>query len=119
MVELPGKALGHAATSAEYVAYGIQQLAAKSKTGKAFVIGHSQGGGLSIPWVRIHLELYSLLSCDFVLKNAIRALISSLTQNNSFLDSLHLMVIFTGRSSAGPSAQAWYALIHLIHSCMD
>lgn len=50
-VELPGKALGNAATSAEYVAYNIPQLAARSATGEVFVIGHSQGGGLNIPWV--------------------------------------------------------------------
>lgn len=50
-VDLPGHSLGNAATSAEYVAYNIKQLASKSVTGKVFVIGHSQGAGLNIPWV--------------------------------------------------------------------
>jgi alpha-beta hydrolase superfamily lysophospholipase len=50
-VELSGKALGNAATSAEYVAYGIKKYAKQSKTGKVFVIGHSQGGGILIPWI--------------------------------------------------------------------
>lgn len=59
-VQLPGKALGNAATSAEYVTYGIKKYAKQSKTGKVFVIGHSQGGGLSIPWVS---SLYFDLSC--------------------------------------------------------
>ncbi|KAF7974622.1 hypothetical protein HWV62_11600 [Athelia sp. TMB] len=49
-VTLPGKSLGHAATTAEYVVYNIKALASQSKTGKVFLIGHSQGAGLNIPW---------------------------------------------------------------------
>lgn len=40
------------ATAAEYVAYNIPVLAKKSATGKVFLVGYSQGGGLNIPWVR-------------------------------------------------------------------
>ncbi|KZP33120.1 alpha/beta-hydrolase [Athelia psychrophila] len=49
-VTLPGNSLGNAAISAEYVAYNIKALASQSKTGKVYVIGHSQGAGLNIPW---------------------------------------------------------------------
>lgn len=52
-IDLPGHAVGNAATTAEYVAYNIPQLAAKSATGQVFVIGHSQGAGLTIPWVSV------------------------------------------------------------------
>ncbi|KAM0756327.1 alpha/beta-hydrolase [Meredithblackwellia eburnea MCA 4105] len=49
-VTLPGRALGDAQLSAEYVAYGIQYYAPQSKTGKVTVIGHSQGAGLNVQW---------------------------------------------------------------------
>lgn len=45
--------MSDAQVSAEYVAYNIIQLAQKSSTGKVKVVGHSQGGGLNIPWALI------------------------------------------------------------------
>lgn len=50
-VNLPMRALGDMPTTAEYVAYNIQQLAPKSATGKVICIGHSQGAGLNIQYV--------------------------------------------------------------------
>jgi len=71
-VDLPGHGLGNAATSAEYVAYNIKTLAAKSATGKVFVIGHSQGGGLNPQWAldffpstQAYVSGYVALSGDF------------------------------------------------------
>ncbi|KZP17512.1 alpha/beta-hydrolase [Athelia psychrophila] len=49
-VTLPGYALSNAVKSAEYVAYNIKALAARSATKKVFVIGWSQGSGLNIQW---------------------------------------------------------------------
>jgi hypothetical protein len=48
-VTIPERSLGDAQVNAEYVAYNIQDLAAKSSTGKIYVIGHSQGN-LNIQW---------------------------------------------------------------------
>ena len=42
-VNLPNRSLDDVQVSAEYVAYNIRALAAKSKTKKIAVIGHSQG----------------------------------------------------------------------------
>ena len=52
-VTLPGYGFSNAAESAEYVAYNIKALAAKSATKKVFVVGWSQGAGLDIQWVSI------------------------------------------------------------------
>ncbi|KAF7966598.1 hypothetical protein HWV62_37781, partial [Athelia sp. TMB] len=71
-INLPGRALENAAISAEYVAYNIQQLAKQSATGKVFTIGHSQGGGLDIPWaldffpsIQALVSGFTALSGDF------------------------------------------------------
>lgn len=52
-VSPPNRQMADSQVSGEYVAYAINSLAAKSKIGKVKVIGHSQGGGLSIPWATI------------------------------------------------------------------
>lgn len=51
-VDLPHNALGDAQVNAEYVAHAVQQLSAKSRDGKITAVGHSQGGGLNVPWAR-------------------------------------------------------------------
>jgi hypothetical protein len=48
-VSIPARSLDDAQVNAEYVAYNIQDLAAKSSTGKVYLIGHSQGN-LNIQW---------------------------------------------------------------------
>src|ERR1700691_3568849 len=53
-LNIPGKELGDAQTSSEYVAYNIQQLATSSVTGQVVVIGHSQGAGLTIQWALLY-----------------------------------------------------------------
>ena len=45
---IPERSLGDAQVNAEYVAYNIQDLAAKSSTGKVYVIGHSQGVSIAV-----------------------------------------------------------------------
>ncbi|OCF40558.1 hypothetical protein I317_05649 [Kwoniella heveanensis CBS 569] len=45
----PTRSLGDAQVTAEYIAYNIKVLAQKSKTGKVFLIGHSQGN-INIQW---------------------------------------------------------------------
>jgi hypothetical protein len=52
-VSPPNRQMADAQVGGEYVAYAINQLAPKSKTKKVKVMGHSQGGGLSIPWALI------------------------------------------------------------------
>lgn len=52
-VDPPNRGLSDAQVGGEYVANAINHLAAKSKTGKVKVLGHSQGGGLNIPWALI------------------------------------------------------------------
>jgi len=71
-VNLPMRALGDMPTTAEYVAYNIQQLAPKSATGKVICIGHSQGAGLNIQWALLYwpstrnmVSRYIALSGDF------------------------------------------------------
>ena len=54
-VTMPGRTLGDAEVSAEYVAYNIGALAAKSATKKVAVIGHSQGN--------INIQVRSLYLC--------------------------------------------------------
>ncbi|WVF66956.1 hypothetical protein IAT40_001699 [Kwoniella sp. CBS 6097] len=45
----PTRSLGDAQINAEYIAYNIKVLAQQSKTGKVFLIGHSQGN-INIRW---------------------------------------------------------------------
>lgn len=52
-VSPPNRQMADCQVSGEYVAYAINHVAAQSKTGKVKVMGHSQGGGLSIPWATI------------------------------------------------------------------
>lgn len=52
-VSPPANGLADAQTGGEYVAYAIKKLAKQSATGKVKVGGHSQGGGLDVPWALI------------------------------------------------------------------
>ncbi|WVR04152.1 hypothetical protein IAU60_001151 [Kwoniella sp. DSM 27419] len=45
----PSRSLGDAQVTAEYIAHNIKTLAAKSKTKKVFIIGHSQGN-INVQW---------------------------------------------------------------------
>ncbi len=44
---MPGRTIGDAQISSEYVAYNTANLASQSATGKVFLIGHSQGNLVS------------------------------------------------------------------------
>jgi triacylglycerol esterase/lipase EstA (alpha/beta hydrolase family) len=65
-VSPPNRQLADAQIGAEYVANAIIQLAKKSKTGKIKVLGHSQGGGLSVPWATIFFPSARKLVSSFV-----------------------------------------------------
>lgn len=58
--------MGDSQVSGEYVANAIIQLAPQSSTGKVKVLGHSQGGGLSIPWATIFFPTARRLVDSFV-----------------------------------------------------
>ena len=59
-VALPNAGLGDAQATAEYVAYNIKSLAAKSKTGKIGLVSHSQGGlNVQVSRVFLFAELFS------------------------------------------------------------
>jgi hypothetical protein len=67
----PTRSLGDAQQTAEYIAYGIKALAQKSKTGKVFIIGHSQGN-INIQWAlafypstRRYVSGFSSLAGDY------------------------------------------------------
>lgn len=67
----PTRSLGDAQITAEYIAYNIKALAAKSKTGKVFVVSHSQGG-INVQWAlaffpstRQYISGFSSLAGDF------------------------------------------------------
>ncbi|KAF8330872.1 uncharacterized protein EI90DRAFT_1106712 [Cantharellus anzutake] len=71
-VDLPRNSLIDAQVSAEYIAYNIPLLAAKSSTGKVSIIGHSQGAGLNPQWaldfwpsIRQYVSDYIALAGDF------------------------------------------------------
>lgn len=52
-VSPPNRQMADSQVSGEYVAYAINYVADRSSTKKVKVLGHSQGGGLSIPWATI------------------------------------------------------------------
>ena len=52
-VSPPNRQMADSQVSGEYVAYAINYVADRSLTKKVKVLGHSQGGGLSIPWATI------------------------------------------------------------------
>jgi hypothetical protein len=63
--------LGDAQINAEYIAYNIKVLAEKSRTGKVFIVGHSQGN-INIQWalefwpsIREYVEGFVSLAGDF------------------------------------------------------
>ncbi|GAA5864337.1 hypothetical protein JCM3774_002756 [Rhodotorula dairenensis] len=64
-VSLPNAALGDAQSTAEYIAYNIKALAAKSKTGKIGLVSHSQGG-LNVQWALDFWPAYRPLVSAFV-----------------------------------------------------
>lgn len=49
----PNRQMADSQVSGEYVANAVMHLAPQSATGKVKLLGHSQGGGLSIPWATI------------------------------------------------------------------
>jgi len=65
-VDPPNRQLADAQIGGEYVANAIIQLAPKSKTKKIKILGHSQGGGLSIPWATIFFPSARKLVDSFV-----------------------------------------------------
>lgn len=65
-VDPPNRQLADSQVAGEYVANAIINLAPKSKTKKVKVIGHSQGGGLSIPWATIFFPSARKLVSGFV-----------------------------------------------------
>lgn len=65
-VSPPNQQLADAQVGGEYVANAVIQLAKKSKTGKVKVLGHSQGGGLSVPWATIFFPTARKLISSFV-----------------------------------------------------
>ncbi|GAA6022950.1 hypothetical protein JCM11491_005480 [Sporobolomyces phaffii] len=64
-VDLPGRSIGDAQVSSEYVAYNIKDLAAKSSTGKVSLVSHSQGG-LNVQWAVDFWPQYRSLVHAFV-----------------------------------------------------
>ncbi|WRT65296.1 uncharacterized protein IL334_002239 [Kwoniella shivajii] len=67
----PTRSLGDAQVNAEYIAYNIKALAQKSRTGKVFIIGHSQGN-INIQWalefwpsMRQYVSGFASLAGDF------------------------------------------------------
>ncbi|GAA5925985.1 esterase/lipase family protein [Sporobolomyces koalae] len=64
-VDLPGRSIGDAQVSSEYVAYNIKDLAAKSATGQVSLISHSQGG-LNVQWAVDFWPSYRSLVHAFV-----------------------------------------------------
>lgn len=52
-VDTPKRGMADAQVAGEYVANAIMHLAPQSSTKKIKVMGHSQGGGLNIPWATI------------------------------------------------------------------
>ncbi|WVQ94658.1 hypothetical protein IAU59_001738 [Kwoniella sp. CBS 9459] len=67
----PTRSLGDAQVNAEYIAYNIKVLAQKSKSGKVFLIGHSQGN-INIQWalefwpsMRHYVSGFASLAGDF------------------------------------------------------
>ncbi|GAA6022248.1 hypothetical protein JCM8202_001992 [Rhodotorula sphaerocarpa] len=64
-VTLPNDALGDSQTTAEFVAYSVKSLAAKSKNGKVGIVSHSQGG-LNVQWALDFWPAYRPLVSAFV-----------------------------------------------------
>ncbi|GAA5961105.1 hypothetical protein JCM3765_001228, partial [Sporobolomyces pararoseus] len=64
-VDLPGRSIGDAQYSSEFVAYNVKNLAAKSSTGKVSLVSHSQGG-LNVQWAMDFWPSYRSLVHAFV-----------------------------------------------------
>ncbi|GAA5846710.1 hypothetical protein JCM3766R1_002888 [Sporobolomyces carnicolor] len=64
-VDLPGRSIGDAQYSSEFVAYNVKDLAAKSSTKKVSLISHSQGG-LNVQWAMDFWPSYRSLVSAFV-----------------------------------------------------
>jgi pimeloyl-ACP methyl ester carboxylesterase len=67
----PSRSYGDCQLNPEYIAYNIKALAAKSATGKVFLVAHSQGN-INVQWalafwpsVRQYVAGYVALSGDF------------------------------------------------------